>query len=107
MSISPIHHPRPDDDSASRETDGVTPVFVAPERVIVFARFPESGRVKTRLIPALGPDGAAQLQKIDFGECAWNLLPLIEKRPLQGRQAEHVDNIRLRNEIDGAGRIPA
>jgi rSAM/selenodomain-associated transferase 2/rSAM/selenodomain-associated transferase 1 len=31
------------------------------ERLAVFARFPEPGRAKTRLIPALGPEGAAQL----------------------------------------------
>jgi len=33
------------------------------ERVIVFSRFPVPGQTKTRLIPALGPDGAADLQK--------------------------------------------
>jgi len=33
----------------------------ASERLAVFARFPEPGRAKTRLIPALGPEGAAQL----------------------------------------------
>ncbi len=32
-----------------------------PERVIVFARFPEAGQTKTRLIPSLGPEGSAQL----------------------------------------------
>lgn len=31
------------------------------DRLIVFARSPEPGRVKTRLIPALGPAGTAQL----------------------------------------------
>jgi uncharacterized protein len=30
-------------------------------RIIVFAKAPVPGRVKTRLIPALGPDGAADL----------------------------------------------
>lgn len=29
------------------------------ERLIIFARYPEPGKVKTRLIPALGPAGAA------------------------------------------------
>jgi rSAM/selenodomain-associated transferase 2/rSAM/selenodomain-associated transferase 1 len=31
------------------------------DRLAVFARFPEPGRAKTRLIPALGAEGAAQL----------------------------------------------
>ncbi len=31
--------------------------------LILFGRYPEPGRVKTRLIPYLGPAGAAQLQK--------------------------------------------
>lgn len=30
-------------------------------RVIVFTRYPEPGRTKTRMIPALGPGGAAEL----------------------------------------------
>ena len=33
-----------------------------PERLIVFTRFPEPGKTKTRLIPALGKRGAARLQ---------------------------------------------
>src|SRR3954468_23380281 len=31
-------------------------------RLIVFARYPEPGRAKTRLIPAIGADAAARLQ---------------------------------------------
>lgn len=31
--------------------------------LIIFTRFPEPGRTKTRLIPVLGPDGAAGLQR--------------------------------------------
>ncbi|MGD9085944.1 MAG: TIGR04283 family arsenosugar biosynthesis glycosyltransferase [Desulfobacterales bacterium] len=34
-----------------------------PERLIVFTRFPEPGKTKTRLIPALGAHGAAHLQR--------------------------------------------
>ena len=33
------------------------------QRLVVFTRFPEPHRTKTRLIPALGPEGAAQLQR--------------------------------------------
>ncbi len=34
------------------------------DRVIVFSRFPEPGITKTRMIPALGAEGAARLQKV-------------------------------------------
>jgi rSAM/selenodomain-associated transferase 2/rSAM/selenodomain-associated transferase 1 len=34
-----------------------------PECLIVFTRFPEPGKTKTRLIPALGTKGAARLQR--------------------------------------------
>jgi rSAM/selenodomain-associated transferase 2/rSAM/selenodomain-associated transferase 1 len=33
------------------------------KRLIVFARYPEPGKSKTRLIPSLGPEGAADLQR--------------------------------------------
>ena len=33
------------------------------QRLVIFTRFPEPHRTKTRLIPALGPEGAAQLQR--------------------------------------------
>ena len=34
------------------------------ERIIVYTRYPEAGLAKTRLIPALGEAGAANLQKL-------------------------------------------
>ena len=34
----------------------------APQ-IVLFTRYPEPGRVKTRLIPALGPEGAARLHR--------------------------------------------
>jgi len=33
------------------------------DRLIIFGRYPDPGRTKTRLIPALGPEGAADLQR--------------------------------------------
>ncbi|MEO1147370.1 MAG: TIGR04283 family arsenosugar biosynthesis glycosyltransferase [Cyanobacteria bacterium J06638_22] len=33
------------------------------DHLIIFTRYPEPGRTKTRLIPALGPEGAADLQR--------------------------------------------
>lgn len=35
-----------------------------PCRAVLFTRFPDAGKAKTRLIPALGPDGAATVHKI-------------------------------------------
>jgi hypothetical protein len=35
----------------------------APERLIIFTRYPAPGVAKTRLIPVLGPEGAAALQR--------------------------------------------
>lgn len=39
------------------------PVVNKRETVIIFTRFPEAGKAKTRLIPHLGEEGAAQLQR--------------------------------------------
>ena len=33
------------------------------QRLVIFTRFPEPDKTKTRLVPALGPEGAAQLQR--------------------------------------------
>ncbi len=35
----------------------------ATDRIIIFGRYPQPGKTKTRLIPALGPVGAAELQR--------------------------------------------
>ena len=36
-------------------------------RILVFAREPAQGKAKTRLIPALGPDGTARLARVMLG----------------------------------------
>jgi uncharacterized protein len=35
-----------------------------PDRLILFTRYPVSGQVKTRLIPALGPEGSCKLHRL-------------------------------------------
>ena len=41
----------------------LSPESAAPLHLIVFTRYPEPGKTKTRLIPALGPGGAAAVQR--------------------------------------------
>jgi len=41
----------------------MSPGIANPTRILVFAKAPVSGRVKTRLIPALGAPGAARLAR--------------------------------------------
>lgn len=53
-------------------------------QLIVFTRFPEAGRTKTRLIPALGPEGAAHLQR-----------RLIEQTVATARELARLRNVRL------------
>lgn len=47
----------------AREAFARRPSPSKQHRLLVFTRFPEPGTTKTRLIPALGPDGAASLQR--------------------------------------------
>jgi len=44
-------------------------------RLIIFARFPQAGQVKTRLVPALGPERAAQLHRYMTEDCVSRLVP--------------------------------
>ncbi|HRF01361.1 MAG TPA: TIGR04283 family arsenosugar biosynthesis glycosyltransferase [Pirellulaceae bacterium] len=52
------------------------------ERLIVLARWPEAGRCKTRTIPALGPDGAATLQRIFTHRVLDQARRLASRRPI-------------------------
>ncbi len=48
-----------------------------PDQLILFTRFPEPGRVKTRLIPALGADGAADLHRQLTEHCVDRITPAL------------------------------
>ncbi len=54
---------------------------VARQRLIVFTRYPEPGKTKTRLIPALGPDGAADLHREMIGRCLQAAKDAARRRP--------------------------
>lgn len=54
-------HPAVNSFPPSRDTPAVRCGETRREVLIVFTRYPQPGRTKTRLIPALGPDGAARL----------------------------------------------
>jgi len=45
-----------------RAMEPATPT-IAPPTIALFARYPRGGEAKTRMIPALGPDGAAALHR--------------------------------------------
>lgn len=55
------------------------------EKLIIFARYPEAGRVKTRLIPALGAAGAAEFY------CQMAEQTLAQARQLQGQRSLQVE----------------
>lgn len=50
------------------------------EMLILFTRFPVAGRAKTRLIPRLGAEGAAQLQREMTEHVMTRVWPLIKRR---------------------------
>lgn len=52
------------------------PQQVERRRLVVFTRFPEAGRSKTRLIPALGASGAAALHRALVEHCLRRVSPL-------------------------------
>jgi uncharacterized protein len=52
------------------------------ERLILFTRYPEPGKTKTRLIPALGEEGAAKLQRQMTEHILAQAVKLLEDRPV-------------------------
>ncbi len=76
--------------------------------VIVFARAPSAGRAKTRLIPALGPAGAAELYRCFL----LDTLELARRTPAEvtvaAAEPEHLDSLRrLMDEACPAARLIA
>src|SRR5574341_2031486 len=54
----------------------------ADERPIIFTRYPEPGKTKTRLIPVLGAEGAADLQRSMTEQTLLNAKWLKTQRPV-------------------------
>jgi rSAM/selenodomain-associated transferase 1 len=52
------------------------------EHVILFTRYPEPGRTKTRLIPALGAKGAADVQRRMTEQVVSRMVQLRDSRPV-------------------------
>lgn len=50
--------------------------------LIIFTRYPEPGRTKTRLIPSLGPNGAAELQRRMANHLLAEVKELLRYRPV-------------------------
>ncbi|MDW7772984.1 MAG: TIGR04282 family arsenosugar biosynthesis glycosyltransferase [Desulfobulbaceae bacterium] len=53
------------------------------EEVIIFTRYPEPGKVKTRLVPHLGEKKAALLHRLLTEQIVHNILPLAQMRPVR------------------------
>ena len=52
------------------------------KRLIIFTRYPEAGTTKTRMIPALGSGGAADLQRRMTDHLVAKVKTMIEQWPL-------------------------
>ncbi|HTL16180.1 MAG TPA: TIGR04283 family arsenosugar biosynthesis glycosyltransferase [Patescibacteria group bacterium] len=61
---------------------GQRPNVVTRETIILFTRYPRAGRTKTRLIPKLGAEGAAQLQREMTEHVLARVWPLVRERRL-------------------------
>ncbi|MGV2826940.1 TIGR04282 family arsenosugar biosynthesis glycosyltransferase [Myxosarcina sp. GI1(2024)] len=52
------------------------------ETLIIFSRYPEAGKTKTRMIPALGAEGVAKLQRAMTEHTLHTVKQLSETRPI-------------------------
>jgi len=52
------------------------------QRMIIFTRYPEAGTTKTRMIPELGPEGAAELQRLMTEHIISRTVSLCELQPV-------------------------
>jgi len=57
-------------------------ITATEERLIVFTRYPEPGKTKTRMMPILGAEGAARLQRQLTENTLSNVKELAASRPL-------------------------
>jgi rSAM/selenodomain-associated transferase 1 len=55
---------------------------IVSERLILFTRYPEPGKAKTRLIPALGAEAAAEIHRQMTEHTLAQVKPLQQSRPL-------------------------
>ena len=69
-----------------------------PKRLIIFTRYPEPGTTKTRMIPALGAGGAADLQRRMTDHLVAKVKTLIEQRSLTVEVRFEGDSERLMRE---------
>jgi len=104
-------HSSPAGVCVSSESAATQCTSAQPDRVIVFAGFPEAGQAKTQLIPALGPERAARLQAA-LTRRTLNVtrqICLARQRNLEvrfagGRPVMHVQHVWSRHSIFGPAR---
>ncbi len=81
--------------------------FPHPECLVIFTRAPVAGKVKTRLIPALGPAGAARLHRAMTEHTVRSLEPLAGQAGVRLLIRYHTDRDWERDPGDLSGPDPA
>ncbi|MGV1100757.1 TIGR04282 family arsenosugar biosynthesis glycosyltransferase [Thiovibrio sp. JS02] len=78
---------------------------VTQAKLVLFTRYPEAGRAKTRLIPALGPEGAATLHRRLTERAVAQMRRFLAASPVAG-EIRFAGGDRDRMEQWLAGRLP-